>query len=145
MEIDEWESLEQALLEGCWYAKLCGGESAPVSYTFLSGDQELQLDVLTARTWQEKALGLMFRDETEMADGMLFMWSTPVRAEFHMSNVRVPLHIYWFDMDGACMASRPLVPEDPTRHTAMTPFRYALEVPSHVAEKLGENPRLKLS
>lgn len=53
--------------------------------------------VEVARTADDRARGLMFRDALGEAEGMLFPFAVPRRYGFWMKNVRVPLDILWLD------------------------------------------------
>jgi uncharacterized membrane protein (UPF0127 family) len=53
------------------------------------GDVELELEV--ADSPEERATGLMRRQEVPPGTGMLFSWGEPVQARFYMFDVPIPL------------------------------------------------------
>jgi uncharacterized protein len=50
-----------------------------------------------AKTNEERAKGLMFRDSLPKGRGMLFTFSEPQLWTFWMKNTRIPLDIVWMD------------------------------------------------
>jgi uncharacterized membrane protein (UPF0127 family) len=94
-------------------------------------DREHVLHVLEASTPEQRRLGLMFRYRNELQhDGMLFRYPSDVTAAFHMANTWMPLRIYWFDSEGACVGSANLEAHSSRQVPAPRPFRYALEMPA---------------
>lgn len=59
-----------------------------------------RVEVEVARGESARAMGLMFRDCLEEAEGMLFPFDVPGRYGFWMKNVRIPLDIIWLDARG---------------------------------------------
>jgi uncharacterized membrane protein (UPF0127 family) len=101
------------------------------------------LRVLEASTPEQRRLGLMFRDRSELQqDGMLFRYPSDVTAAFSMNNTWMPLRIYWFNSEGACVGSADLEAMSSKQVPSPRPFRYALEVP--MDRTLGSNPSLIL-
>lgn len=97
-----------------------------------------------ARTSEEHALGLMFRDEMPDDHGMLFIFPRAVTRSFWMKNTRIPLDIFYFDDElrlvsvaenaKPCRVSRcPSYPSD-------GPARYVLELNAGKAAELGVEP-----
>ena len=53
---------------------------------------------------EERAKGLMNREELEPYDGMAFLWTSPVRASFWMKDTLIPLSIAFWDESGRILA-----------------------------------------
>lgn len=103
------------------------------------------LQVLEASTPEQRRLGLMFRYRSELQhDGMLFRYPSDVTAAFTMDNTWMPLRIYWFDSEGACVGYADLEAMSSKRVPSPRPFRYALEIPLDHVGPLGINPSLVL-
>lgn len=124
-----------------------GGVSEfPVSEVVVRSDGvDRLIHVLEASTPEQRRLGLMFRYRSELQhDGMLFRYPSDVTAAFHMANTWMPLRIYWFDVDGACVGSANLEALSSKQVESPRPFRYALEVPTDHVVAIGDAPRLIL-
>ncbi|NEO28078.1 MAG: DUF192 domain-containing protein [Kamptonema sp. SIO4C4] len=72
-------------------------QQLPVTATARMGGEMIQLEV--ARTPQQQALGLMFREELPRDRGMLFPFDPPRQVSFWMKNVEIPLDMV-FVRDG---------------------------------------------
>lgn len=106
---------------------------------------ERLINVLEASTPEQRRLGLMFRYRSELQhDGMLFRYPSDVTAAFHMANTWMPLRVYWFDVDGACVGTADLEAHSSKQIPAPRPFRYALEIPLDTAGSYGGSPGLIL-
>lgn len=65
------------------------GQQLPVEARMQVGDRQIDLEV--ARTPQQQAMGLMYRDRLDDDRGMLFPFDAPQPVRFWMKNVRIPL------------------------------------------------------
>jgi len=89
------------------------------------------LDVQVADTTQERATGLMGREDLSPYDGMAFLWTEPVNGSFWMKDTLIPLSIAFWDRDGRIVSIMDMQPCDrdpcPT-YGPDTPFVGAVEV-----------------
>jgi len=65
-----------------------------------SGSRTHRFTVEVARTSQEQARGLMFRERLGPGEGMLFPFSPPRPASFWMKNTLIPLDMIFIRPDG---------------------------------------------
>ena len=106
---------------------------------------EHKLDIMLARSFNERAKGLMYYESLEPKKGMLFVYSSPRMMSFWMLNTKIPLDLIFFDQSlqitewienmepgyGEPIDSLP-------RYTSTIPAQYALEL------KAGSVKELKL-
>jgi uncharacterized membrane protein (UPF0127 family) len=83
---------------------LAGARPATAPFTGLT---EVRLEiggdcrhVVVADNTDERATGLMRRNDLGSYDGMLFVFDAPTSSSFTMSDVPVPLDIGWYDAAG---------------------------------------------
>lgn len=86
-----------------------------------------RLGLELARTPDERALGLMFRESLPWDTGMLFEFQQPSRAGFWMRNTSIPLSIAWLDRDGTIVDIQDMQPLSDEVHTPSAPYWYAIE------------------
>lgn len=82
-------------------------QQLPIGARVQLGDRTIDLEV--ARTPQQQALGLMFRDELPDDRGMLFPFDPPESVNFWMKNVHIPLDMV-FVYDGEVVGLAEEVP-----------------------------------
>ncbi|MGC9506044.1 DUF192 domain-containing protein [Baaleninema sp.] len=82
-------------------------QQLPIEARVQLGDRTIDLEV--ARTPQQQALGLMFRDELPDDRGMLFPFDPPEAVNFWMKNVRISLDMV-FVYDGQVVGLAENVP-----------------------------------
>ncbi len=113
----------------------------PETAATLSGTS---LNIMLARTYEEKALGLMYYPSLEENRGMLFVYSAPRSMSFWMKNTMIPLDLIFFSPDleitewiknmqpgyGSPEVTLP-------RYKSTGPAQYALELNAGMIDKLG--------
>ncbi len=88
-------------------------------------------DTLTAevaRTQEERAQGLMYREELAEDAGMLFIFPDNAVRGFWMQNTYIPLDIAFLDPSFRVVDIQQMEPMTTEQHTGRAPFTYALEV-----------------
>ncbi len=101
-----------------------------------------------AITDQERADGLMFRDQLAADGGMLFIFDRDERWPFWMKNTFIPLDLIWISATGRVVDVRPNV--QPCRYDPCPgydpsgPARAVLEVNARFAAKHGVRPGAQL-
>lgn len=104
---------------------------------------------LLAATEEQRTRGLMEVRDLKGYAGMLFRFSGPSQAGFHMRNTPMALSIAWFGADGTFVSAADMAPCEENNpncpvYSASGPFRYALEVPFGQLPALGIGPGTKL-
>ena len=82
-----------------------------------------------ARTQEEQAAGLMFREKLPDGEGMFFVFESDRVLSFWMKNTLIPLSIAYITYDGRIVDIKDMYPHDETRVVSSRSVRYALEVP----------------
>jgi uncharacterized protein len=115
----------------------CGTASGP--YAEVQIDTLPRIDLELARTPQEQARGLMFRDYLPPDSGMLFVYTFESRESYWMYNTLIPLSIAFIDRDGTIVDIQDMArlnnPSDQAEaqrvvYPSAAPYWYALEVNS---------------
>jgi uncharacterized membrane protein (UPF0127 family) len=104
-------------------------ESAELTITTTDGVVTLEVEI--ADEPDERATGLMGREELAPHDGMAFVWDEPVRTSFWMKDTLIPLSIAFWDEGGEIVAILDMEPceADPCpTYGPDVPFVGALEV-----------------
>jgi uncharacterized membrane protein (UPF0127 family) len=90
---------------------------------------------------EERARGLMFREELPAASGMLFVYDSPKRPSFWMKNTLIPLDMIFADATGTVTRVHSgAVPGDLTPIDGGEGVQFVLEINAGLAEKLGIEP-----
>ncbi len=90
-------------------------------------DQKIKVEV--ADTPEERALGLMFRQELDENTGMLFIFEQEGIYPFWMKFTQIPLSIAYIDNDNIIIDIIEMVPnQEEIRYSPSVPFIYALEM-----------------
>ena len=103
------------------------------------GHQRYQVEV--AATPEERARGLMFRDELAAEHGMLFIHEREEPQAYWMKNTRIPLDILYFDDARHLVAQQRDVPpctlgDGCPPYPSDAPARYVLELNAGEAARL---------
>lgn len=78
---------------------------------------------------EERAMGLMFRDELTENAGMLFVYPDYRERSFWMKNTRILLSIAFLDREGVIRSLAEMRPLDETMTPSGAEAKYALEMP----------------
>lgn len=102
-----------------------------------------RLTIWLARTYPEKAKGLMYVDSIAENQGMLFIYEAPQIMSFWMKNTRIPLDLVFFtknlEINGWIKDMQPGygLPERSLAHyVSELPAQYALELKAGSIERL---------
>ncbi len=91
-----------------------------------------------ARTWPQKARGLMFRKEMPLDNGMLLDYDPPSEASIWMRNTFIPLDLVYIRADGVIESIYlGAKPHDETARPSKGPVRAVLELNAGVTRLLG--------
>lgn len=104
-----------------------------------------QIDTQVAITQNQHAVGLMYRDEMPMSEGMLFVFEQPTMQCFWMRNTRLPLTAAFVADDGTIVNLENMKPQTTDSHCSTKPVRYVLEMNQGWFAKKGVRPGSKLS
>ena len=102
--------------------------------------QLVKIKAEIARTEEERARGLMFRDKLPDGKGMLFIFEYDQRLSFWMKNTYIPLSIAFIASDGRIIDIKDMQPLDLSPVQSSRPARYALEVPQGWFSRVGVKP-----
>ena len=91
-----------------------GGDpgTEPASLVVTTDGGTVHLAVEVADTPEDRATGLMWREDLAPYDGMAFVWTEPTTATFWMKNTLIPLSIAFWDEDGRIVAIVDMEPCD---------------------------------
>lgn len=120
---------------------VCSSCVAQDPYVVLKGER---FTVELARTSDEQALGLMFRDSLADDHGMLFLFPGEARRSFWMRNTRIPLDIFYFDANlrlvSVAESAQPCRSQRCPSYPSAAPAQYVLELRAGKAAELGVRP-----
>jgi hypothetical protein len=91
-----------------------------------AGIHNIQAEV--ARTPDQRATGLMFREKMGANDGMLFAFEEPATQCFWMKNTLLPLSAAFVADDGTIVNIEDMKPQALDSHCSTRPVRYVLEM-----------------
>lgn len=113
----------------------CGAQDPSVEF---KGER---FTVELARTSEEQALGLMFRESLPDDHGMLFLFPVEARRSFWMKNCRISLDILYFDEDLKLVSvaenAKPCRTARCPSYPSTGPAKYVLELNAGKAAELG--------
>ena len=98
-----------------------------------------------ASTPQERTVGLMFRKEMPVNEGMLFVFEQPSAQCFWMKNTLLPLTAAFLADDGTIVNLADMQPHSLDSHCSARPVRYVLEMNKGWFEKRGLKAGARLS
>lgn len=84
--------------------------------------------VQVASTFEQRATGLMFRQEMAPAEGMLFVFEEAREQCFWMKNTFVPLTAAFIADDGTIVNLADMKPQSTASHCSAKPVRFVLEM-----------------
>lgn len=90
-----------------------------------------------ARTADERAQGLMYRESLAKGKGMLFVFQDSQIRSFWMKNTFIPLDIAYLDAGFKIVDIKAMEPESTTSLPSALPAMFALEVPQGWFEEMG--------
>jgi uncharacterized membrane protein (UPF0127 family) len=89
---------------------------------------EHRLHAYVARSEEERALGLMHRQELGENEAMLFMCDAPDLQSFWMKDTPLPLSAAFVADDGTILQIEHMEPQSLEPHASREPVRFVLEV-----------------
>ncbi|TFZ08289.1 DUF192 domain-containing protein [Ramlibacter humi] len=87
-----------------------------------------QIDAQVALTPDQRATGLMFREQMPQHEGMLFVFEQPSQQCFWMKNTLLPLSAAFIADDGTVVNIADMKPKTLDAHCSEKPVRYVLEM-----------------
>lgn len=111
----------------------------PLAIVSDSGRHEYRVEV--ARTPQEQAQGLMYRQTMAQDRGMIFPFSPPRQASFWMQNTYLPLDMIFLTQDGRIESiAADTVPMSTQPYRSQGPVAAVLELNAGEAARIGAAP-----
>ena len=127
-------------------ALACAAQQGPQKLPAIrlgAGIHNIQAEV--ARTPEQRATGLMFRQTMGTNEGMLFAFDEPATQCFWMKNTFVPLSAAFLADDGTVVNIVDMAPRSLDSHCSEKPVRYVLEMNQGWFAKRGIKPGAKLT
>jgi uncharacterized membrane protein (UPF0127 family) len=87
-----------------------------------------RIDARVARTEEDRATGLMFREELAPDEGMLFVHDAPIDANFWMKDTPLDLSIAFVDDEGRIVNVAEMDAHDLEGASSLRPVRFVLEM-----------------
>ncbi|WP_353133582.1 DUF192 domain-containing protein [Limnohabitans sp.] len=87
-----------------------------------------QIDTQVAQTPDQRSMGLMFRKEMPLHEGMLFVFEQPAKQCFWMKNTLLPLTAAFVGDDGTIVNLVDMKPQTTDSHCSEKPVRFVLEM-----------------
>ena len=86
------------------------------------------IHVEVASTQKSRMLGLMFRNELDKDQGMLFIYPQEQYLSFWMKNTKIPLSIAFINSNGVIIQIESMTPYSLINHVSKDKLKYALEM-----------------
>ena len=106
---------------------------------------EHPIQVYVARSEEERALGLMHRQDLPDGEGMLFMCDDRAVQSFWMKDTPLPLSVAFLEEDGTILKIADLEPHDLEPESSEHPVRFVLEVNQGWFRERGIAPGARVS
>ena len=87
-----------------------------------------QITAQVAQTHEQRAIGLMFRQEMPQHEGMLFAFEQPSKQCFWMKNTDLPLSAAFVLDNGEITNIEDMKPQTTESHCSTKPVRFVLEM-----------------
>lgn len=87
-----------------------------------------RLDVQLAQTPEQRQIGLMWRKDMPVHEGMLFVFEQAATQCFWMRNTLIPLTAAFLDEDGTIVNLADMQPQSDDSHCSSKPVRFVLEM-----------------
>jgi hypothetical protein len=87
-----------------------------------------KIDAQVASTPQQREIGLMYRDQMPIHEGMLFVFEQAQKQCFWMKNTLLPLTAAFVDDDGTVVNLADMKPQTTDAHCSDKPVRFVLEM-----------------
>ena len=87
-----------------------------------------QIDAQLASTHEQRAVGLMYRNDMPQHEGMLFVFEQAQVQCFWMKNTLLPLTAAFLDDDGTIVNLADMAPLTTRTHCSVRPVRFVLEM-----------------
>lgn len=123
------KTLGRALLLGLLTASLAHAQGTPQQLpTVTLGAGMYNIVAQVAATPEQRQIGLMFRTQMPVHEGMLFVFEAPMPQCFWMKNTPLPLSIAFLADDGSIVNIADMKPFSEDSHCSAKPVRFALEM-----------------
>lgn len=103
------------------------------------------IDAQVAQTPLQRQIGLMWRREMPINEGMLFVFEQASVQCFWMRNTLIPLTAAFVQDDGQIVNLADMQPRSDDSHCSSKPVRYVLEMNQGWFQKRGLKPGMRLS
>lgn len=103
-----------------------------------------RLDVQLAQTPEQRQVGLMWRKELPVHEGMLFVFEQAATQCFWMRNTLIPLTAAFVEEDGTIVNLADMQPQSDDSHCSSKPVRFVLEMNQGWFAKRQIKPGFKL-
>lgn len=132
-----WVALALAFPGSAWADAACAPGRIDIRWD--GGRENFQIEV--ADDAQERAQGLMFREEMPLSEGMFFVYDSPRRPSFWMKNTLIPLDMIFADATGTVTRIEAnAIPGDLSPRDGGPGVQFVLEINGGLAAKLGIAP-----